>query len=59
LKKNLDPKSGTPAKKKLGWPANLTFFSKTQKRGLVLNLDLLKKNSEEKILLKKEKNTKN
>jgi hypothetical protein len=42
----------------LGWPANPTlFFQKTQKRGLVLNLDLLKKELRRENLAKKRKKT--
>jgi hypothetical protein len=40
----------------LGWPANPTFFfQKTQKRGLVLNLALLKKELQRENLAKKRK----
>jgi hypothetical protein len=41
----------------LGWPANPTFFflKKAQKRGLVLNLDLIKKELRRENLAEKRK----
>jgi hypothetical protein len=55
---NLDPKSGSPKKTWISWPANRSrFVTKWLKRGRVHNLDSLKKEVLSKNLAKKRKNT--